>query len=91
MTKENLVEAALKAAKLATKKQAQAAVDAVFAGITKSLARGEEVSIAGFGIFRTAKVAARSGRNPKTGEKIRISASVKPKFKAGKALKEAVK
>ena len=91
MTKENLVEAALKEAKLETKKQAQAAVDAVFAGITKSLSRGEEVSIAGFGIFRTAKVAARSGRNPKTGEQIRISASVKPKFKASKALKEAVK
>lgn len=91
MTKENLIEAARKAAKLETKKQAQAAVEAVFAGITKSLSRGEEVAIAGFGIFRIAKVAARSGRNPKTGEQIRISASVKPKFKAGKALKEAVK
>lgn len=90
MVKENLVEAAWKAAKLETKKQAQLAVDGVFAAITKSLARGEEVAIAGFGIFRSVKVAARSGRNPKTGEQIRIPASVRPKFKAGKALKEAV-
>ena len=90
MTKENLVEAVLKAAKSGTKKEAQAAVEAVFAAITKSLARGEEVTVTGFGTFRAAKVAARSGRNPKTGEQIRIPASVRPKFKAGKALKEAV-
>jgi len=90
MTKENLVEAVLKAAKCGTKKEAQAAVEAVFAAITKSLARGEEVTVTGFGTFRAAKVAARSGRNPKTGEQIRIPASVRPKFKAGKALKEAV-
>jgi DNA-binding protein HU-beta len=91
MTKENLVGAVLKAAKLETKKQAQAAVDAVFAVITKSLARGEEVTVTGFGTFRVAKTAARSGRNPKTGEQIRIPASIRPKFKAGKALKQAVK
>lgn len=91
MTKENLVEAVLKATKCGTKKQAQQAVEAVFAAITKSLARGEEVTVTGFGTFRTAKSAARSGRNPKTGESITIPASVKPKFKAGKALKDAVK
>ena len=91
MTKENLMEAVLKAAKLETKKQAQIAVNAVFAAITKSLSRGEEVAVAGFGTFRRVKVASRSGRNPKTGEKIQIPASMKPKFKAGKALKEAVK
>lgn len=91
MTKEGLVAAVLKAAKCGTKKEAQTAVEAVFAAITKSLARGEEVTVTGFGTFRAAKVAARSGRNPKTGEQIRIPASVRPKFKAGKALKEAVK
>lgn len=91
MTKENIVDAVLKAAKLDNRKKAQAAVDGVFAAITKSLARGEEVTVTGFGTFRAAKAAARSGRNPKTGEQIRIPASIRPKFKAGKALKEAVK
>ena len=91
MTKEGLVEAVMKSAKIATKKHAQETVEAVFAAITKSLARGEEVTVTGFGTFRTAKSAARSGRNPKTGESITIPASVRPKFKAGKALKEAVK
>jgi DNA-binding protein HU-beta len=91
MTKEGLVEAVMKAAKTETKKQAQMAVEAVFDSIAKSLSRGEEVAVAGFGTFRAVKAAARSGVNPKTGEKIQIPAMVKPKFKAGKALKEAVK
>lgn len=91
MTKESIVEAVLKAVKLDTKKQAQEVVDAVFETITKSLSRGEEVTVTGFGTFRAVKVAARSGRNPKTGEQIQIPASIKPKFKAGKALKDAVK
>ena len=91
MTKEGLVEAVMKAAKMATKKQAQEAVEAVFDSITKSLSRGEEVTMTGFGTFRTAKAAARTGRNPKTGEKLQIPASVRPKFKAGKALKDAVR
>lgn len=91
MTKENLVLAVLKNAKCGTKKQAREAVDAVFEAVTKSLVRGEEVSIAGFGTFRAVKVKARMGRNPKTGQKIQIPASIKPKFKAGKALKDAVK
>ena len=54
------------------------------------MSRGEEVAITGFGTFRVAKRAARMGINPKTGEKIHIAASVKPKFRAGKMLKEAV-
>lgn len=91
MTKENLVEAVLKAAKCETKKQAQEAVEAVFAAVTKSLSRGEEVTVTGFGTFSTRKAAARSGRNPKTGESLTIPASIRVKFKAGKALKEAVK
>jgi len=73
------------------KKQAIAAVEAVFDTITKTLARGEEVAITGFGSFRVAKRAARMGVNPKTGERIQIAASIKPKFRAGKVLKEAVK
>lgn len=73
-----------------TKKQAQMAVDAVFDAIVKTMGRGEEVAISGFGTFRIAKRAARMGVNPKTGEKIQIKASTKPKFRAGKVLKEAV-
>jgi len=81
----------MKAANIETKKQAQEAVDAFFDTIVKTLSRGEEVAITGFGTFRVAKRAARQGRNPKTGETIQIAASVKPKFRAGKLLKEAVK
>lgn len=91
MTKEGLVEAVMKAAKMETKKGAQTAVEAVFDSITKSLSRGEEVTVTGFGTFRAVKAAARAGVNPKTGEKIQIPAMVKPKFKAGKGLKDAVK
>ncbi len=73
-----------------TKAAAQRAVEAVFDSITKTMGRGEDVAITGFGTFRVAKRAAREGRNPKTGEKIHIPASTKPKFRAGKVLKEAV-
>ncbi len=91
MTKEGLIEAVMKAAEMDTKKQAQLATEAVFGAITKTLARGEEVTVTGFGTFRAVKVAARDGINPKTREKIRIAAAVRPKFKAGKGLKDAVK
>jgi DNA-binding protein HU-beta len=90
MKKTDLVEVVIKAASLDTKKQAEAAVDAVFETIVKSLGRGEEVAIAGFGTFRVSKRAARVGINPKTGEKIQIPAKTAPKFRAGKLLKEAV-
>jgi len=90
MTKDGLAEALMKATGMEAKSHAKAAVEAVFEAITKTLGRGEEVAIAGFGTFRIAKRAARMGVNPKTGEKIHIAASVKPKFRAGKALKEAV-
>lgn len=91
MKKDGLVEAVMSGARVETKRQAQAAVDAVFETITKALSRGEEVAITGFGTFRAVRRAARQGRNPKTGETIQIAASVAPKFKAGKLLKEAVK
>jgi len=90
MKKPDLVEAVMNAAGLQTKKQAEAAVDGVFDTIVKSLSKGEEVAIAGFGTFRAMKRAARMGINPKTGEKIQIPAKTAPKFKAGKLLKEAV-
>ena len=80
----------MKTTGMETKAAAHRAVEAVFDAITKTMARGEDVAITGFGTFRVAKRAAREGRNPKTGEKIQIAASVKPKFRAGKALKEAV-
>ena len=91
MKKDGLVEAVMNAAGLETKKQAQQVVEALFDTIVKTLARGEEVAITGFGVFRVVKRAARMGINPKTGEKIQIAASIKPKFRAGKVLKEAVK
>jgi DNA-binding protein HU-beta len=91
MTKEGLIEAVMKAAGFETKTQAKSAVEAVFDTIVKTMGRGEDVAITGFGTFRVAKRAARMGVNPKTGEKIHIAASTKPKFRAGKVLKEAVK
>jgi len=91
MKKQELVEAVMRVASIEKKKQAEQAVDTVFDTITKALSSGEEVKIPGFGTFRVAKRAARMGVNPKTGEKIQIPASVKPKFRAAKALKEAVK
>jgi DNA-binding protein HU-beta len=90
MKKDGIVEAVMNAAGIETKKQAQLAVESVFETIVKTLGKGEEVAIAGFGTFRIAKRAARMGVNPKTGEKIQIKASTKPKFRAGKQLKEAV-
>ena len=59
-------------------------------GVTHALAHGEEVTLVGFGTFKINSRAARTGRNPKTGEELQISASKVPTFKAGKALKEAV-
>ncbi|KKQ21846.1 hypothetical protein A2999_02415 [Candidatus Wolfebacteria bacterium RIFCSPLOWO2_01_FULL_38_11] len=90
MKKPELVEAVMQAAGIEVKKQAVAVVDAVFDTIAKTMGKGEEVAIAGFGTFRVVKRAARMGVNPKTGEKIQIKASTKPKFRAAKALKEAV-
>jgi DNA-binding protein HU-beta len=76
---------------LASKKDAQAAVDRLLSAITQSLSQGEDVTLVGFGTFKVTKRNARMGRNPRTGEKIQIKAAKVPKFVAGKALKEAVK
>lgn len=90
MNKAELVEEVMKAAGIEVKKDASAAVEAVFDTIVKTLSKGGEVAITGFGTFKVARRAARMGINPRTGEKISIAASVKPKFRAGKLLKEAV-
>lgn len=72
-----------------SKAQAKAALEATLEAITESLKNGEEVSLVGFGTFKVNERAARTGRNPKTGEEIQIAAAKVPAFKAGKALKEA--
>ena len=73
-----------------SKADAARAVDAVISCISGALASGDSVAIAGFGTFDVRSRAARTGRNPKTGEALQISASKAPGFKAGKALKDAV-
>lgn len=67
-----------------------AAVDAVFDAVARALAQGDKVSIAGFGVFEVRHRAARTGRNPRTGEPVHIAASKAPAFKAAKALKDTV-
>ncbi|MBS4761430.1 HU family DNA-binding protein [Carnobacteriaceae bacterium zg-ZUI252] len=74
-----------------TKKDVALTVDALFDTIQAALAKGEKVQIIGFGNFEVRERAARKGRNPQTGEEIKIKASKVPGFKAGKALKDAVK
>jgi DNA-binding protein HU-beta len=71
--------------------QAGAAIDAVLETITETLAKGEKLALTGFGTFEIRERAARSGRNPQTGEAIEIPASKSPAFKAGKQFKEAVR
>nr|WP_255726548.1 HU family DNA-binding protein [Sporosarcina sp. ACRSM] len=74
-----------------TKKDATKAVEAVFDTIQSTLAKGDKVQLIGFGNFEVRERAARKGRNPQSGEEIDIAASKVPAFKAGKALKDAVK
>lgn len=74
-----------------TKADAERAVETVIDSITKGLKSDEEVSIAGLGIFSAKLRPARTGRNPRTGETIKIAAMRVPKFRAAKALKDAVK
>ena len=73
-----------------SKTDASNAVDAVLDTISNTLASGGEVRMTGFGTFSTANRAASTGRNPRTGEAIQIAASTRPKFKAGKGLKDSV-
>jgi DNA-binding protein HU-beta len=90
MTKAELIEALVK--KLAiSKTQANESIDIILDQITKALSKGDQVTLTGFGTFKVSKRAARTGRNPKTGEALKIPAMTVPKFKAGKGLKDAVR
>ena len=89
MNKTELVDTVASEAEV-TKAEAARAVDAVISAVTKALKKGDTVTLVGFGTFQVRKRAARTGRNPKTGEAINIAASKNPTFKAGKALKDAV-
>ncbi|HEX68410.1 MAG TPA: HU family DNA-binding protein [bacterium] len=88
MNKAELIEKVAEV--VSTKKEAAAAVDAVFNAITEALGKGEDVRLVGFGTFSVRTRAARKGRNPRTGATINIPAKKVPVFRAGKGLKEAV-
>lgn len=89
MNKSELIDAIAASADL-PKTAAGRALDAMIESITNALKEGDQVSLIGFGSFQVKDRAARDGRNPKTGEVIRIPAARVPSFKAGKALKDAV-
>ena len=89
MNKGDLIQEVAKV--VSTKKEAQGAVDCIFSSITKALKKGDAVTLVGFGTFKVSKRKARKGRNPQTGEEIKIKASKAPKFTSGKSLKEAVR
>jgi DNA-binding protein HU-beta len=89
MNKSELIDAVAKIT--CTKKEAEEAINTVFATIQKALKKGDEVTLTGFGTFKVSKRKARKGRNPQTGEEIKIAAKKVPVFKAGKGLKDAVK
>ena len=89
MNKTELIAAIADKADI-SKKDAEAALKALTETVTKELKKGEKVQIVGFGTFEVSERAAREGRNPQTGETMKIKASKAPKFKAGKALKDAI-
>jgi len=89
MNKTELIEAMAEAADI-SKAAAGRALDGMVDAIAEEVKKGETVSVIGFGTFSLRERAARSGRNPKTGETIQIAASKSPAFKAGKAFKDAV-
>ncbi len=90
MNKSELIAAVAENANL-SKKDADAAVSAVFDAVTAALKKGDKVQLVGFGTFEVRERAAKQGRNPKTGASMTIPASKVPAFKAGKALKDSVK
>ena len=89
MNKAELVAAVAEIAGL-TKADTEKAVDATFEAISNTLKSGDEVRLIGFGSFSVTQRAATEGRNPRTGEKIKIAAAKNPKFSAGKGLKDAL-
>jgi len=90
LNKSELINHVASSANL-SKASASDAVEAILSGITGTLLSGDSVSLTGFGAFSVTERAARTARNPRTGEPIDVAASKAPKFKAGKALKDAVK
>ncbi len=89
MTKKELADEVAKKASL-TKKDAEAAVEAVLESITKTLKKGQKVQLVGFGTFEVRRRKARTGINPQTKAKIKIAASKAPAFRPGKSLKDAI-
>lgn len=90
MTKAELIDKVADSSKI-SKAEAARLLGSVFDGITGALAKGDTVTLVGFGTFSVSKRAARKGRNPQTGAVIDIAASKVPRFKAGKALKDQVR
>ena len=89
MNKSELIEVAAKEAAI-SKAAAGKALDAIVGAITKAVAKGDSVTLVGFGTFSASKRAARSGRNPQTGATLKIAATTVPKFKPGATFKTAV-
>jgi nucleoid DNA-binding protein len=89
MNKAQLIDEVAKVT--STKKEAELALGAILATIKKALKKGDAVTLVGFGTFGISKRKARKGRNPQTGDVIKIAAKKVPVFKAGKGLKDAVK
>lgn len=89
MNKTELINAVAETAQL-SKKDAANAVAAVFDSITDAMVKGDKVQLIGFGTFETRDRGERTGKNPRTGEEVKIAACKNPAFKAGKALKDAV-
>lgn len=89
MNKQELIGSVAETTGL-TRSDAGKAVESVFDSISAALKKGDEVRLVGFGTFSVSKRKASTGRNPRTGEPMSISASTQPKFKAGKGLKDAV-
>ena len=89
MNKTELIDAMATKTGL-TKKNAEVALNAFIETVSEELVKGEKVSLVGFGTFEVSERAAREGRNPQTGETMKIAASKAPKFKAGKGLKDQV-
>lgn len=89
MNKNELIAAVAEKAGF-SKKDAAAAVDSMIAAIAESLEKGDKVQLVGFGTFEVKERAARTGKNPRTGEVVEIPAAKVPAFKAGKALKDSV-
>ncbi len=89
MNKSELVEATAQAADI-SKAAAERALSAVIETVVKTVAKGDSVTLVGFGTFKSSKRAARTGKNPKTGEAIKIAATTVPRFTAGAGFKAAV-